>query len=89
MASPDDPRKLVQEWRARAQRTRHLAKGLTQDADRARLHEYAEELEKRAAELGLEAGAPITSPPQVTQPQRQVQQQHAKNLPRNPEKPKP
>jgi hypothetical protein len=38
-------------WRVRAQRARYLAKGLTQDADRARLHEYAEELEKRAAEL--------------------------------------
>ena len=44
--------------RERARRIRYIAEGLSQAADRERIHQYADELEKRAAELEQEAARP-------------------------------
>jgi hypothetical protein len=74
-----DPQGEVRRYRDLARRARLMALGLSQDADRARLNSYADELEKRAAEL--EGKAPlqratmaIASLP-VAHQQQQVQQQ--------------
>jgi hypothetical protein len=56
-----------------ASRARRMAAGLTQSSDRARLADYAGELERRAAELERQAAA--TSTRVVRQDQQQVQQQ--------------
>jgi hypothetical protein len=59
-----------------------MADGLTLPADQARLNRYADELEKRAAELEQQADQGATQgpgpgppPPVVTQQQQQAQQQ--------------
>jgi CheY-like chemotaxis protein len=56
------------------------------------VNRYADELEKRAAELEQEANQPIAQPvaPQaVTHQQQQVQQHQATDPPPDPPKPKP
>jgi hypothetical protein len=61
-----------------AKRARRMVAGLSQDADRARIRRYADELEARAIDLEREAAAaPIVAVPVVNQPQLQVQQQQA------------
>jgi hypothetical protein len=59
---PSDPTVIRQV----AQRARELAKGLSQAADRIRLDAYADELDRRAAELerhGPLHVASVTAPP--------------------------
>jgi hypothetical protein len=73
-----------------ARRARRLAQALTLDADRARLLQYAEELEEQAARLESEGGRrPNTRPGQVEQQQVQQQQQESSDAPDSaPAKPK-
>jgi hypothetical protein len=52
-----DPQESA-DLRERARRIRYIAEGLSQAADRERIHQYADELEKRAAELEQEAARP-------------------------------
>ena len=65
--------------RERARRLRYIAEGLSQAADKARGSQYADELEKRAAELEQESARPtgptVIVPASVTHTQQQVQQQ--------------
>ena len=74
-----DPQKESGDLRERARRLRYIAEGLSQAADKARVRQYADELEKRAAELELEAARPtgptVPVPAPVTHTQQQVQQQ--------------
>jgi hypothetical protein len=73
--------------RVLAQRARRLAQALTVDADRARLLQYAEELEDQADRLESGDGKPQA---QVQQQQVQEQQQEAPDTPDSPpDKPKP
>lgn len=44
-----DPKKDAEQRRTEARRARRLAAGLSQPADRARLNQYADELEAKAA----------------------------------------
>ena len=53
-----DPQKESGDLRERARRIRYIAEGLSQAADRERIHRYADELEKQAAELEQEAARP-------------------------------
>ena len=46
----DDPKKDADKRRAEAQRARRLASSLSQPADQDRLKQYADELERKAAE---------------------------------------
>jgi hypothetical protein len=48
-----DPQESA-DLRERARRIKYIAEGLSQAADRERIHQYADELEKRAAELEQE-----------------------------------
>jgi hypothetical protein len=67
-----------------------MAEGLTLPADRARLTQYAEELEKQAAELEQavdKQAAQTASPPLVTQEQQQVQQQQTTETSTEPKEP--
>jgi SH3-like domain-containing protein len=79
----------VREKRDLARRARRMAEGLTLPGDRARLTQYAEELEKQASELEQAAdkqAAQTASPPLVTQEQQQVQQQQTTETePKEPE----
>ena len=84
---PVDTRELAHEKRLRAQRARRLAESQSQLDDRARLHQYADEVDREAADLEQETEHPMASPP-VTQEQQQVQQQQATEPANHPEKPK-
>ena len=91
---PGDTRDLAHEKRVRARRARRLAESLSQLDDRARLHQYADELDREADELDREAAdleqeteQPAALPP-VTQEQQQVQQQQAREPTTDPDKPK-
>jgi hypothetical protein len=74
-----DPQKESADLRERARRLRYIAEGLSQAADKARVNQYADELEKRAAEVEQEAARPtgptVIVPAPVTHTQQQVQQQ--------------
>ena len=67
-----------------ARRARRLAQGLTPDADRARLLQYAEELEEQANRLEAEGRG--GQPAQVEQQQVQEQQQESSDAPDSPPK---
>ena len=84
-----DPQKESRDLRERARRLRYIAEGLSQAADKARVRQHADELEKRAAELEAPAaqGPPVPSQPTVTHQQQQVQQQQSPE-PVDPEKTK-
>jgi hypothetical protein len=86
MKSPTELREEAADTLDLARRARRLAIGLSQTPDQVRLNRYADELEKRAAELEQEAtaaqvSAPTTSaPPLVTHQQQQVQQQQQQSI---------
>jgi hypothetical protein len=87
MAKDVSPLEQAAAKRDLARRARRLARELTLDADRARLLQYAEELEEQAKRLEAEGGAPQR---QVQQQQTQQQQQEASDAPDSPaDKPKP
>jgi hypothetical protein len=70
---PNDKNALAREKRAVARRARRLAETQVADGDRARLMQFAEELDKEAAFLE-QSTAPFSLPP-VGAPHQQVQQQ--------------
>jgi len=82
--------KLAREKRDLARRARRLADTQSQEADKALLHRYADELDQHASNLEREADQPtaIGSPSTPVTQQQQVQQQHATGQPIDPEKPK-
>jgi hypothetical protein len=87
MAAPTDPLKEARDCRDLARRARRLAGTLSQPEDQDRLTGYADELERRAAEL--ERSPASAGPPRpVTHEQQQVQQQAEMPPPDDPEKPK-
>jgi hypothetical protein len=70
-----------------------MALGLSLAADRTQVNRYADELEKRAAELDAQAAGPTAVPlasgPAVTHQQQQVQQQHSADPKSDPKKTDP
>ena len=87
---PIDKNQLAREKRDLARRARRLAQTQFLDADRARLTQFADELDKEAE--GLERRTPIVSMPPVAAPvqheQQQVQQQQSAESPASPQVPK-
>jgi hypothetical protein len=85
MAKDVSPLEQAAATRDLARRARRLAQALPQGADRARLLQYAEELEGQVNRLGAEGGE---SHPQVQQQQVQEQQQESSDaadlLPKKP-----
>ena len=82
---------LAREKRDLARRARRLADVQTQEADKALLHRYADELEQQATAVerdGDQSADAMGPPPPVTQQQQQAQQQQAVKPPTDPEKPK-
>jgi len=82
---------LAREKRDLARRARRFADFQTQEADKALLHRYADELEQpataveRDGDQSADAIGPLTP---VTQQHQQAQQQQAVKPPSDPEKPK-
>ena len=83
MAKDVSPLEQAAATRDLARRARRLAQGLTPDADRARLLQYAEELDEQANRLEAEAGGAHA---QVQQQQMQQQQQESSDAPDSPPK---
>jgi hypothetical protein len=82
---------MVREKRELARRARRLAETQMEEADKALLYRYADELEQHASDLEREADQPAAAghpSTTVTQQQQQVQQQQATEPPIDPEKPK-
>lgn len=71
---PNDKNTLAREKRDVARRARRLAETQVADGDKARLMQFAEELDKEA-ELLEQSTAPFVSLPPVGAPHQQVQQQ--------------
>jgi len=79
---PIDPQELAREKRDMARRARRLA--VTQGpADRARLTQYADELDKEAADLERQASQPT---PEISPPVVVHQQQQLEGMPHTEEK---
>jgi hypothetical protein len=82
---------LAREKRDVARRARRLALTLLAEADKARLTQFADELDKEAAELELSTSTvvlpPAVAPHQQVQ-QQQVQQQQSAESPASPQVPK-
>ena len=91
MAKHVSPLEQAASTRDLARRARRLAQALTLDDDRARLLEYAKELENEADRIELGAGGRLDAEPaQVEQRQVQEQQQEASDAPESPpDRPKP
>jgi hypothetical protein len=88
MAKDISPLEQAAATRDLARRARRLAQALTLDDDRARLSEYAEELENEADRIESGAGGRLDAEPaQVQQKQVQEQQQEASDS--LPDRPKP
>ena len=85
---------LAREKRDLARRARRLAGTQIQEADKALLYWYADELEQQATDLewdadqSADASGPSTPVTQQQAQQQQVQQQKAAKPPIDPEKPK-
>ena len=73
VSAMSDKNTLAEEKRDVARRARRLAQSLLDDADRARLTQFADELDKEAAALA-QSVANFVLPPHAA-PHRQVQQQ--------------
>jgi hypothetical protein len=91
MAKDVSPLEQAAAARDLARRARRLARELALDADRARLLQYAEELEEQADRLESDgSGHSDLQPRQVKQQQVQEQQQESSDAPDSlPAKPKP
>jgi hypothetical protein len=87
---PNDKNTLARQKREDARRARRLALMLLAEADKARLTQFAEELDKEAEALErlttLVSLPPIGAPHQ--QVQQQVQQQQSAETPAQPEMPR-
>jgi hypothetical protein len=81
---------LTGEKRDLARRARRLANNQIQEADKALLHRYADEVEQQAMDLerGADQPAAATSRSTPVTQQHQVQQQRASKTSTDPEKPK-
>ena len=87
MAKDVSPLKQAAATRDLARRAKRLAQALTLGADRARLLQYAEELEEQANRLESEGGGQSA---QFEQQQVQEQQQESSDAPDSPPaKPRP
>jgi hypothetical protein len=91
MSTPiDGLRKEAHERRELSRRVRRMAGGLSLPADRARLNQYADELEERAGELEHQANqeAPQESTPPLVTQQQQHQGRQQQETEAQPFKPK-
>jgi hypothetical protein len=85
MAKDVSPLEQAAARRDLARRARRVGQALTLDADRARLLQYAEELEEQEVRLESEGGGrPGTRPAPVAQQQVQEQQQESSDAPDSP-----
>lgn len=86
-----EPDEAAKEKRDLARRARRLADNLSKETDKVRLHQYADELEREAADIERSAGNLPTQTsvaPLVTQQQQQQQQQHETETRADPKEPK-